>query len=430
MTSRLLDTAFCYRDQDLYAEDVRIADLASTVGTPFYLYSTASMARQYRHLKDSLAGLDALICYAVKANSNQAVIATMKELGAGADVVSQGELLRALAAGVPANRIVFAGVGKRPEEMRLGLEKGILQFNVESWPELDALEQEAQALGVIAPVALRINPDVDAKTHAKITTGTAENKFGVTIAQAREIAAAIKGRKHVRLEALAMHIGSQLVDMAPYNSAFERMAGLARELQADGHQLRRLDVGGGLGIDYGKGQGPADDQVATYAGMVRRHFADFKLPLVLEPGRYLIGNAGLMVSQVVYIKKGKNKQFAILDSAMNDLIRPTLYDAHHSLVPLRQEDNRKPQSYDLVGPVCETGDTFAQSAELAGLEAGDLVAFQSAGAYSAVMASTYNSRRLVPEVLVKGASWSQVRERQSFEALIAQDTLPSWLEGS
>lgn len=427
MTARLLDPALCYRNQDLHAEDVKVADVAAAVGTPFYLYSTASMAHQYRRLHDSLSGLDTLICYAIKANSNQAVIATMKELGAGADVVSQGELLRALAAGVPANRIVFAGVGKRPEEMRLGLEKGILQFNVESWPELDALEQEAEALGLIAPVALRINPDVDAKTHAKITTGTAENKFGVTIAQAREIAAAIKGRKHLRLEALAMHIGSQLVDMAPYNSAFERMAALARELQAEGHELRRLDVGGGLGIDYGKGQGPADDQVEVYASMVRRHFADFGLPLVLEPGRYMIGNAGLMVSQVVYIKKGENKQFAILDSAMNDLIRPTLYDAHHSLVPLHQEDGRQTQAYDLVGPVCETGDTFAQSAELAGLEAGDLVAFQSAGAYSAVMASTYNTRRLVPEVLVKGASWAEVRQRQSFEDLIAQDKLPNWL---
>lgn len=428
MTARLLDPAFAYDAQDLHAEDVKIADIAQAVGTPFYLYSTASMARQYRRLRDALSGLDALICYAVKANSNQAVIATMQSMGAGADVVSQGELLRALAAGVPANKIVFAGVGKRPEEMRLGLEKGILQFNVESWPELDALEQEAAAMGVVAPVALRINPDVDAKTHAKITTGTAENKFGVTIAQAREIAASIKGRAHLRLEALAMHIGSQLVDMAPYDAAFARMAAFARELQADGHALARLDIGGGLGIDYGAGTSPADDQVEVYASMVRRHFEDFKLPLVLEPGRYMIGNAGLMVSQVVYVKKGENKQFAILDSAMNDLIRPTLYDAHHSLVPLRQEPARAAQSYDLVGPVCETGDTFAQSAELVGLEAGDLVAFQSAGAYSAVMASTYNSRRLVPEVLVKGGSWAEVRARQSFEALIAQDKLPGWLD--
>jgi diaminopimelate decarboxylase len=418
---------FFYRNGRLYAEDVDIATIAREVGTPFYCYSTATLERHYRVFAKAFPP-DALIAFSVKANGNLAVLKTLGRLGAGADVVSGGELRKALAAGIPAERIVFSGVGKTKREMRLALEAGIHQFNAESEPELEALNEVAGAMGKTAPVTIRINPDVDAKTHAKITTGTAENKFGIPWSRARA-AYAFAGRlKNIRIVGVDVHIGSQIVDLAPFEEAFRRVVALVATLRADGHAISRVDLGGGLGVPYRVDNTPPPDPGA-YGAMIAKVTADVGAKLILEPGRLIAANAGILVSEVVYVKKGETKTFAILDAGMNDLIRPAMYDAHHDIVPLVEpRDGAKRTHYDIVGPVCESSDRFAAEREMPELSAGDLVAILGAGAYGAVMASAYNARPPAPEILVKGDRWSVVRPRMDDDALVGTDRIPDWLE--
>ena len=419
---------FHYKDGVLHAEDVSLARLAAEVGTPFYCYSTATLARHYRVLTEAFADQDALICFAVKANSNQAVLKTLGRLGAGMDVVSEGELRRALAAGVPASRIIFAGVGKTRAEMAYALEQGILGFNVESEPELRALSEVAAGLGKTARIALRVNPDVDAKTHAKISTGKAENKFGIPYGQARQLYAAAGKLPGIAVSGIHMHIGSQITDLGPFRNAFRLMRALAEELIADGHKLEHLDIGGGLGVPY-----MSDGEVAPppmdYAQVVREELGDLDLKLIMEPGRVIVGNAGVLVTRVVYGKEGVDKTFTVVDAAMNDLIRPTLYEAQHEIWPVDEAKRAMPAIVqDIVGPVCETGDYLALDRKLPPLAAGDLIAVMTAGAYGAVMSSSYNTRPLVPEVLVNGADYAVVRPRFGTEELIALDRLPPWLK--
>lgn len=421
---------FAYKDGILTAEGVSLVELAEKVGTPFYCYSTETLTRHYRVLSEAFAGQDALICFAVKANSNQAVLATMARLGAGMDVVSEGELRRARAAGVPANRIIFAGVGKTRSEMAYALGEGILGFNVESEPELLALSEVAASMGVRAPVAIRVNPDVDAGTHAKISTGKAENKFGVPFAGAAELYARATTLPGIEIAGVHMHIGSQITDLGPFRAAFSRMRDLVVELRAAGHQLRHLDIGGGLGIPY-RGTNETPPHPVEYAQVVRETLGDLGLKIVMEPGRLLVGNAGVLVTRVVYVKEGADKTFTIVDAGMNDLLRPTLYEAYHDIWPVLSASNDMPAVIqDVVGPVCETGDFLAEDRKLPPFRAGDLIAVMSAGAYGAVMSSTYNSRPLIPEVMVSGDSYAVVRERPSYEDLIAADTLPPWLAGA
>lgn len=421
-----MSESFAHRGGELHAEEVPIRQIAAAVGTPFYVYSAAAFAAAYRGFADAFAAERALVCYAVKANSNLAVLRLFASLGAGADVVSEGELRRALAAGVPPERIVFSGVGKTEEEMAAALAAGLHQINVESVPELRRLSAVATTLGQTAPVALRVNPDVDALTHAKIATGKKENKFGIDIGEAAaayRLAAALPG---IAPLGLAVHIGSQLLDLAPYRRAFGRMAQLVRELRASGLAVSRIDLGGGVGIRYRDETPPA---AADYAKLVREIFTALDLAVTLEPGRALAGPAGLLVAQVIYVKKGTAKRFLVLDAAMNDLIRPALYDAWHDLVPVRLPAPAAPLSpADVVGPVCETGDTFAVDRQLPPLDTGDLVAFTAAGAYGAVMSSTYNSRLLVPEVMVAGGHFGVIRARPSYEAMLSLDTIPDWLD--
>jgi diaminopimelate decarboxylase len=430
---------FSYRDGRLHASGVPLDRLAAEVGTPFYCYDADALEHGYSHFARALEGLPATICYALKANSNQAVIATFAALGAGADVVSEGELRRALAAGVPASRIVFAGVGKTERELAAGLDAGILQFNVESLSELKRLSEVAVARGVTAPVALRVNPDVDAGTHAKITTGRADSKFGIEASEARDFLLANREIPGIRVEGLAVHIGSQLTEIAPYRLAFERLIALYRELKAAGLPLKRLDFGGGIGISYrhgplteeggGEEVGDADRRVTAYAEMVRALVQGLDAEFVFEPGRLLVGNAGVLVSRVLYVKDNGPRRFVIIDAAMNDLIRPTLYDAWHEIVPLRQPPTGAvPTPVDVVGPICESSDTFARQRPLPPLAEGDLLAFSSAGAYSFVMASTYNSRPLAPEVMVRGDRYAVVRPRMDYDTMIGQDRLPDWLD--
>jgi diaminopimelate decarboxylase len=419
---------FHYKDGVLHAEDVSLARLAAEVGTPFYCYSTATLARHYRVLTEAFADHDALICFAVKANSNQAVLRTLGKLGAGMDVVSEGELRRALAAGVPASRIIFAGVGKTRAEMAYALEQGILGFNVESEPELRALSEVAAGLGKTARIALRVNPDVDAKTHAKISTGKAENKFGIPYGQARQLYAAAGKLPGIAVSGIHMHIGSQITDLGPFRNAFRLMRALAEQLIADGHKLEHLDIGGGLGVPY-----MSDGEVAPppmdYAQVVREELGDLDLKLVMEPGRVIVGNAGVLVTRVVYGKEGVDKTFTVVDAAMNDLIRPTLYEAQHEIWPVDEGKRAMPAIVqDIVGPVCETGDYLALDRKLPPLAAGDLIAVMTAGAYGAVMSSSYNTRPLVPEVLVNGADYAVVRPRFGTGELIALDRLPPWLK--
>jgi diaminopimelate decarboxylase len=416
---------FDYRGGVLHAEDVDLEALASAVGTPFYCYSSATIERHYRVFAEALAPLDdPLIAYAVKANPNQSVIATLAMLGAGADVVSIGEVKRALAAGVPRERIVFSGVGKTREEMAEALLDGIYQFNVESEPEVEALSAVASTLGRTATIAFRLNPNVDAGTHKKISTGKAENKFGIPIDRAREayaLAAALPGIEAV---GVAVHIGSQLTSLAPLERAFERLGELIAELRAAGHRIERADLGGGLGVPYDPSL-PAPPSPADYGAMVARVTRDWGVRLIFEPGRLIVGNAGILVTRVVRLKHGGATCFAIVDAAMNDLLRPSLYDAYHSIKAVRPREGKLTAT--VVGPVCETGDTFAEGRELSALEPGDLIAFMTAGAYGATMASTYNSRALTPEVLVRGTDWAAVRPRQSIEALLALDRVAPWL---
>ncbi|PIW31049.1 MAG: diaminopimelate decarboxylase [Rhodospirillales bacterium CG15_BIG_FIL_POST_REV_8_21_14_020_66_15] len=418
---------FTYKNGLLSAEDVSLADLADRVGTPFYCYSRATLERHFRVFDEALAGLDHTICFAVKANGNVAVIKTLARLGAGADVVSGGELMRALAAGVPASKIVFSGVGKTRAEMAHALDAGIYQLNVESEPELVALSEVAAAKGVTADVAIRINPDVDAKTHAKITTGRAENKFGIDWDRARDIYARARDLPGIDARGIAVHIGSQLTDLEPYRRAYARLRDVALDLRAQGHDIQRLDLGGGLGIPYNEEQAPPP---ADYGAMVREIVGSLGCHVTVEPGRLIAGNAGVLVTRVLYAKEGSTRRFIIVDAAMNDLIRPALYDAYHAIVPVEEPPAGAPHlPVDVVGPVCETGDTFAVQRHLPAVKPGDLLAIRSAGAYGAVMASTYNGRPLVPEVLVSGGDHAVVRRRVEAEEIMAYDVLPPWLEG-
>ncbi len=420
---------FEYKDGVLHAEDVPLPEIAAAVGTPFYCYSTATLTRHFTVFSNAFAHLDALVCYAVKANSNIAVLKTLGRLGAGADIVSEGELRRALAAGIPAGKIVFAGVGKTQDEMAFALDQGILQFNVESEPELLVLNAVAVEKGLKAPVALRINPDVDARTHEKISTGKGENKFGLPLVRAREmyrLAAELPGIDPVGVD---VHIGSQLTTLEPYEEAFRHIATLVMELRAEGHDIRRVDVGGGLGIPYHPDD-PEPPHPDRYAELVGRLIGPLGCQIVLEPGRLIVGNAGIMVSKVVYVKQTGNRAFVIIDGAMNDLIRPSMYGAYHHILPVAEPaPGAEASPVDFVGPVCESGDTFARERMSTALASGDLVALMSAGAYGAVMASSYNTRPLVPEVLVDGNRFAVTRRRPTYEEILAAETLPDWLLG-
>lgn len=416
---------FDYRGGVMHAEDVDLEALAETVGTPFYCYSSATIERHYRVFAKALGALDdPLIAYAVKANPNQSVIATLARLGAGADVVSIGEVKRALAAGVPAGRIVFSGVGKTGDEMAAALGEGIYQFNVESEAEVEALSEVAARLGRRATIAFRVNPNVDAGTHAKISTGKAENKFGIPIERASEAYARARRLPGIDPVGVAVHIGSQLTSLAPLERAFTRIGELIAELRAAGHRIERADLGGGLGVPYDPSL-PAPPTPDAYGAMVARVTRGWNVRLIFEPGRLIVGNAGILVTRVVRLKQGGNTCFVVVDAAMNDLLRPSLYDAYHSIQAVRPREGRLTAT--VVGPVCETGDTFAEFRELPGVEPGDLLAFKTAGAYGATMASTYNSRALTPEVLVRGGEWAAVRPRQPIEALLALDRIAPWL---
>jgi diaminopimelate decarboxylase len=418
---------FGYRDGALSAEGVSLAALADSVGTPFYCYSTATLERHYNVFAGAFADVDALVCYAMKANSNQAVIATLARLGAGADVVSGGELKRARAAGVPANKIMFSGIGKTADELAAAVDEGILCINVESEPELELLSSIAASKGRAAPISVRDNPDIDPKTHHKIATGKAENKFGIPISRAREVYARAAKLKGLKVAGVDMHIGSQITDLDPFGDAFMLLADFVRELRGDGHAINHVDLGGGLGIPYRDDNEPPPHPDA-YAKLVKRATRDLNCKLIFEPGRLLVGNAGILVTRVLFVKHGEAKNFVVVDAAMNDLVRPTLYEAHHEIWPVRQAAPSAGRiRADVVGPVCESGDFLALGRDLVEPKAGDLLAVMSAGAYGAVQAGTYNTRALVPEVLVKGAEWAVVRPRLEVDQLIALDRMPAWL---
>jgi diaminopimelate decarboxylase len=418
---------FLYKDGALYAEDVPVAEIAAAVGTPFYVYSTATLLRHFNLFGEALAGMDHMVCYAMKAASNQAILKTLAQAGAGMDVVSGGEYRRAKSAGVPGERIVFSGVGKTAAEIRLALEGGIRQFNVESEPEMAVLNATALEMGKIAPITIRVNPDVDAKTHAKIATGKSENKFGIPIARAREVYALAASLPGLEVIGIDVHIGSQLTELEPFELAYRKVAELTETLRADGHDIRRLDLGGGLGIPYTR-DNQAPPLPLDYGAMVKRTLGHLGCEIEIEPGRLIVGNAGIMVSEVIYVKSGEGRDFLILDGAMNDLIRPAMYDAHHDIVPVVEpEAGVELVKFDIVGPVCESGDTFAKARMMPPLRAGDLVAFRSAGAYGAVMSSEYNSRPLIPEVLVHEDQFAVIRPRPTFDEMINRDTIPAWL---
>ena len=416
---------FTYKSGILHAEDVNLAELANDVGTPFYCYSTATIERHYKVLDEAFKGTEHTICYAVKANSNQAVIKTMAALGAGMDVVSEGELRRALAAGVPARKIVFSGVGKTAREMALALREGIACFNVESEPELELLNEVAGRVGQRAAVSIRVNPDVDAKTHAKITTGKADNKFGISYLRASEVYARAAALPNLDVTGVDMHIGSQITELAPFEQAFKLMAELVAKLKSEGHNIRHLDLGGGLGVPY-RGTNDVPPHPDEYAAMVKRTLGHLGLKYMMEPGRLIVGNAGIMVTRVIYVKENEGCHFIIQDGAMNDLIRPTLYDAYHEIISVNENHSAQMFEADVVGPVCETGDYFAKGRRLPKVKAGDLLAVMTAGAYGAVQSGTYNTRPLIPEVLVKGDKWALVRPRQTYEELIGLDQLAPW----
>ncbi|MDN5787870.1 diaminopimelate decarboxylase [Pseudorhodobacter sp.] len=418
---------FIYKNGSLHAEDVALSDIASQVGTPFYCYSTATLTRHYQLFTEALSPLPHLVCFAIKSLSNLAVLKTLADVGAGMDVVSAGEYMRAKAAGVPGDRIVFSGVGKTRDEMRLALIGGIRQFNVESEPELRALSQVASSLGLTAPITIRVNPDVDAKTHEKISTGKKGDKFGIPISRAREVYAEAARLPGLDVIGIDVHIGSQLTSLEPFEAAYLKVADLTHTLRADGHNIRRLDLGGGLGIPYTR-DNTAPPLPMDYGAMVKRTVGDLGCEIEIEPGRLISGNAGVLVAQVIYVKHGEDRDFLILDAAMNDLIRPAMYGAHHDIIPVVEpEAGAEQQPYDIVGPICESGDTFAKARNMPKLAEGDMVAFRSAGAYGAVMSSEYNSRPLVPEVLVKGDHFAVIRARPSFDEMLSRDTIPEWL---
>ena len=418
---------FLYRDGILHAEDVAIPEIAAAVGSPFYVYSAATLRRHFRLFEEALTGMDHLVCFAMKSNSNLAVLKLMGDMGAGIDVVSIGEYLKAKAAGIPGDRIVFSGVGKTRDEMRAALEGGIRQFNVESEPELIALSQVATSLGKTAPITVRVNPDVDAKTHEKIATGKKENKFGIPISRAREVYADAARLPGIEVVGIDVHIGSQLTELDPFRAAYQKVAELTEALRADGHTIRRLDLGGGLGIPYERSNS-APPLPIEYGQVIRETVGHLGCEVEIEPGRLISGNAGIMVTGVIYVKSGEDRDFLILDAAMNDLIRPAMYGAHHDIVPVIEPSagvEQKP--YDIVGPICESGDTFAKQRDLPPLSEGDLVAFRSAGAYGAVMSSEYNSRPLIPEILVDGHQFAVIRARPTYDEMINRDTIPEWL---
>ncbi|HSS12436.1 MAG TPA: diaminopimelate decarboxylase [Rhizomicrobium sp.] len=419
---------FQYKDGVLCAEDVALDRLAEDVGTPFYCYSTATLERHYKVFAGALPA-GSLVAFSVKANGNLAVLKTLARLGAGADVVSGGELAKALAAGIPAGKIVFSGVGKTREEMRSALDAGIYQFNVESEPELAALDEVARSLGKRAPITLRINPDVDAKTHAKITTGTAETKFGIPFDRAREVYAHAATLQGIEIVGVDVHIGSQITDLQPFETAFQRVAELVGLLRTDGHAITRLDLGGGLGVPYENSNRTPPDP-SEYGAMVSRVTKGLDCTLSFEPGRLIAANAGVLVSRTLYVKHGEAKHFLIIDAGMNDLVRPAMYDAWHEIIPVKEPAPALARvRYDVVGPVCETSDLFAAGREMPELKSGELVAILTAGAYGAVMAGDYNARPRIAEVLVRGREWGIVRPRESYADLIAKDRIPDWLSG-
>jgi diaminopimelate decarboxylase len=418
---------FDYRGGVLHAEDVALPALAEAVGTPFYCYSTATLTRHYRVFSDAFAGMDARVCYSMKANSNQAVLATLARLGAGMDIVSEGELRRARAVGVPGELITFSGVGKLKREIATALDEDIFCFNVESEHELEAISELAHSRGATARIAIRINPDVDALTHAKIATGKSENKFGIPLARAREVYAQAARLPGIRVTGVDIHIGSQVTDLEPFDRAFAKLADFVQILRADGHAIDHVDLGGGLGIPYRPGENPQTYHPDRYAEIVRRRTDALGCKLVFEPGRLIVGNAGILVTQVIYVKRGEDKTFVIVDAGMNDLIRPTLYEAYHEIQPIRQNTGARVITADVAGPVCETGDYLALDREVPEPQPGDLLAIMSAGAYGAVQSGTYNSRLLVPEVMVRGSDFAIVRRRPTYEEMLAQEPLPPWL---
>jgi diaminopimelate decarboxylase len=418
---------FAYRGGILHAEDVPVPAIAAAVGTPFYCYSAATLRRHYHVFAGAFADISSLVCYAVKANSNVAVLRLLGQLGAGMDIVSEGELRRALAAGIPPNRIMFSGVGKTARELALALDVGILCFNVESEPELHLLAKIASEKGKVAPISIRVNPDVDAKTHKKISTGKSENKFGIPISKARQVYAMAAGLKGIRITGVDMHIGSQITALEPYDVSIERLVGFVTMLRADGHAIEHIDLGGGLGIPYRDDNEPPPHPDA-YAEVVKRYVKDLDATIIFEPGRLIAGNAGILVSEVIYVKEGEGKTFVIGDAAMNDLVRPTLYDAYHAIWPVKERAAGSAlMTADLVGPVCETGDYIALDRDMPMVTSGDLLAIMSAGAYGAVQAGTYNTRPLVPEVLVDGDRFAVIRPRPSYDAMLALDSVPDWL---
>jgi diaminopimelate decarboxylase len=414
---------FPHKNNEMFVEDVAVSNIAQHVQTPFYCYSSTAIETSFQAYQSAFSNQDALICYAVKANSNQAVLATLAKLGSGADVVSMGEIRRAITAGIPADKIVYSGVAKTEEEIHYALSLGIFQFNVESEPELELISKVATYLNKTAAVAFRINPDVCAQTHAKISTGKAENKFGVPISKARiayNRAASLPG---IKVQGVDVHIGSQLTSLAPFEEAYQRIAELVIELRADGHEINVVDVGGGLGITYLDEVIPSKQ---TYADLVKAQLGHLNCKIIIEPGRSLLGNAGILVSSVVFVKTGEERQFLILDAGMNDLIRPSMYEAYHQIIAVNKADHAL-KTYDVVGPVCETGDTFAKARQVHESNAGDLIAIMSSGAYGSVMSSSYNTRMLAPEVMVKGSDFAVVKKRPSYEEIIKQDITPSWL---
>ena len=418
---------FAYRDGVLHAEAVSLVAVAESVGTPFYCYSTATLERHYKVFAGAFADVPSLVCYAMKANSNQAVLRTLAKLGCGADVVSGGELQRALAAGIPPGKIMFSGIGKSERELALALDENILCINVESEPELDLLSSIAAAKGKTAPVSIRVNPDVDAKTHAKIATGKSENKFGIPLTRARGIYSQAAKLPGIQVTGVDMHIGSQITDLDPFGNAFTLLAEFVRELRGDGHSISHVDLGGGLGIPYRDDNEPPPDP-AAYADVVKRATRDLGCTLIFEPGRLIVGNAGILVTRVQYVKRGEAKTFVVVDAGMNDLIRPTLYEAHHEIWPVREPSAAARRVVaDVVGPVCESGDFLALQRDIPEAQPGDLLAVMSAGAYGAVQAGTYNTRPLVPEVLVRHDEWAVIRPRLEADALIALDRVPDWL---
>jgi diaminopimelate decarboxylase len=418
---------FDYRGGVLHAEDVALPALAEAVGTPFYCYSSATLTRHYHVFSEAFAGIDADVCYSIKANSNQAVLATLARLGAGMDIVSEGELRRARAIGVPGERITFSGVGKLKREIEAALDEDIFCFNVESEQELETISESARARDTKARIAIRINPDVDALTHAKIATGKSQNKFGVPLARARDVYAQAARLPGIDVTGLDIHIGSQITELQPFDEAFARAADFVQVLRGDGHEIEHIDLGGGLGIPYRPGEDPQSYHPDRYAEIVRRRTNALGCKLIFEPGRLIVGNAGILVTQVIYVKRGEDKTFVVVDAGMNDLIRPTLYEAYQGIQPVLQNAATRMITADVVGPVCETGDYLALDRSIAEPRPGDLLAIMSAGAYGAVQAGTYNSRLLVPEVMVHGADYAVVRPRPTYADMIAQDALPPWL---